>query len=106
MSEQTSCALPRAAAKAELHPWDTTQLDIAKCDRTEIVVPLYEHETAGTRPETWPDEIRRLIFKYAEAWVDDNKTRAAKAVTYGLQKHPRDRTACCVMIIHHSPRGA
>ncbi len=105
MSDQTNCTLPRAPQAAEHHPWDSTQLDIKDCDRTEIVVPLYEHEKAGTRPDSWPAEVQRLIFKYAESWVDDKKTRSVKAVTYGLQKDARDNRLCCVMIIHHSAKG-
>jgi hypothetical protein len=98
-------SMPRQAEGTELHPWETKVLDVAGCDRTEIVVALYEHETAGTRPETWPQVIQNLIFKYAGEWVDEHPERAVRAVSYAAPKYKQTDRQCCVMIIHHAPKG-
>jgi hypothetical protein len=51
-------AAPRDPAVAALRSWETGVLDIADCERTEFVVALKDGETAGTRIETWPAEVR------------------------------------------------
>jgi hypothetical protein len=104
MTEQTNCPLPRGAQTAELHPWETHALDIATCDRTEIVVTLYEHEKAGTRPESWPDAVRVLAFRQAERWIDEHAARAVRAVSYGAPRLKKDDKQVCVLILHHSPK--
>jgi hypothetical protein len=53
--------LPREPPVAALHPWQTGVLDIADCDRAEFVIALQEDESAETRIETWPAEVRAFV---------------------------------------------
>lgn len=93
----------RAAELTELHPWESKALDIAGCDRTEIVVPLNEFEKAGARPESWPDAVMRLAYREAERWIDQHKeTRGLRAISYGAPSV--DGRQVCVLILHHSPK--
>jgi len=100
-----TCALPRRPESTELHPWETKALDIAGCDRTEIVVALYEHEKAGTRFETWPAAVRVLVERELERWLAANETRAVRAVTAAAPKQKSDGRQACILVLHHSPKG-
>jgi hypothetical protein len=54
-----SCeTLPSKPALGLLPSLKSCVLDIACCDRTEFVLALRGGETAGTRIETWPPEVR------------------------------------------------
>jgi hypothetical protein len=96
--------VPRDPAVAALHPWETGVLDIANCDRTEFVVALKGGETAGTRVETWPPEVRALMDQHATRWVEENKERrTVRGMTLAAPKHHGRQS--CVLILHHSPKG-
>jgi hypothetical protein len=71
--------LPGQPAVAALHPWETGVLDIVGCHRTEFVVALKDGETAGTRIETWPAEVRAFMDEHVSHWVEDNKGRGSFA---------------------------
>ena len=99
--EAKACALPgRAVGKNDRRPWDMTVLDIAECDRLEIVLPLKPGELAGIRPETWPEEVRALAFRGATDWVDGHRERAVRAISYGVAD------GVCVLVLHHAPKAA
>jgi hypothetical protein len=95
--------LTREPAIAELPPWETGVLDIAKCDGTEFAVALNECETAGTRIETWPSEVRALIDHHVSRWIEENKeTRTIRTMTVAAPKHQGVQS--CVLILHHSQK--
>jgi hypothetical protein len=95
--------LPSKPAVGRLHPWETGVLDIANCDRTEFVLALKDGETAGTRVETWPPEVRALMDHHVRRWVEENKeTRTVRAMTLAAPKY--DGVQSCVVILHHFPR--
>jgi hypothetical protein len=78
-------------------------LDIANCQRTEFVVALNEGETAGTRIETWPAQVRAFMHQHVNRWVEENKeTRAVRAMTVAAPKY--DGVQSCVVILHHCPK--
>jgi hypothetical protein len=92
--------LPREPAIAALHRWETGVLDIASCERTEFVVSLTDGETAGTRIETWPPEVRALVEQHLNSWMEENqKARSIRAMTVAAPK--RQGIQCCVLIVHH-----
>jgi len=96
--------LPRAPAVAQLHPWETGVLDIVNCKRTEFVVALKEGETASTRTEAWPAEVRVLLHQHVTRWVERSKeTLTVRAMTVAAPKS--DGIQSCVLILHHSPKG-
>jgi len=74
-------------------------LDLSGCDRLELLINLFEHETAGLRFESWPATVRERIETMIAGWQGRNPGRALRAVTCAVL----DRN--CVMIIHHSPKG-
>jgi len=93
----------REPAASALHSWETGFLDIANCQRTEFVVALKDGETAGTRMETWPAEVRTFMDQHVSRWVEENKqTRTVRAMTVAAPKY--DGIQSCVLILHHSPR--
>jgi hypothetical protein len=95
--------LPSEPAVGKLHPWETGAVDIVKCDRTEFVVALMDSETAGTRVETWPPEVRAFMDQHVSRWVEENKeTRNVRAMTVAAPKY--NGTQSCVLILHHSPK--
>jgi hypothetical protein len=95
--------LSREPALAALRPWETGTLDIAGCDRTEFVLALKHGETAGTRPETWPPDMRMLMDQHVSRWAEDNKEkRTIRAMTVAGPKY--GTTQSCVVILHHSPK--
>jgi hypothetical protein len=95
---------PREPAASALHSWETSVLDIANCQRTEFVVALKDGETAGTRMETWPAEVRTFMEQHVSRWVEENKqTRIVRAITVAAPKY--DGIQSCVVILHHSPKG-
>jgi len=84
-----------------LHPWETGILDLADCQRTEFVVALNDGETAGTRVETRPAEIRALMDQHVTRWIDRNKdTRTVHAISVAAPKY--DGIQSCVTILHHN----
>jgi hypothetical protein len=92
--------LPREPSVAKLSPWETGTVDIAACDRTEFVLALKDGETAGTRIETWPPEVRALIDQHIARWVEENKDRLiVRAITMAGPKS--DGIQYCVVILHH-----
>jgi hypothetical protein len=96
--------LPRQPAVAALHPWQTGVLDITNCERTKFVVALTSGETAGTRIETWPAEVRTFIDQHVRRWVEENKqTRTVRAITVAAPKY--NGIQSCVLILYHSPKG-
>ena len=105
-SEPTSNeSLPRQPAVAALLPWETAVLDIANCERTEFVLALKGGETAGTRIDTWPPEVRTPMEEHVTRWVQENReTRSVRAMTVAAPKY--DGTQSCVLILHHSPKHA
>jgi hypothetical protein len=74
-------------------------LDLAGCDRLEIVVGLYEHERAGLRFETWPPKLQNDIATLIAQWIERNPTRVLRAQTCAVQER------ACVMIVHHAAKG-
>jgi predicted nucleic acid-binding Zn ribbon protein len=95
---------PCEPAVAALHPWQTGVLDITNCQRTEFVVGLNEDETAGTRIETWPAEVRALMDRHVSRWVEENnETRTVRAMTVAAPKYHGIQS--CVLILHCSPKG-
>jgi len=74
-------------------------LDLAGCDRLEIVAGLYEHERAGLRFETWPPKLQNDIASLIAQWMERNPTRVLRAQTCAVQER------ACVMIIHHHAKG-
>ena len=93
----------REPAVAALHPWQTGVLDIANCERTEFAVALADGETAGTRTETWPAEVRAFMDQHVNRWVEESKeTRNVRAMTVASPKY--GGTQSCVLILHHSPK--
>ena len=95
--------VPRERPVAALHPWETGVLDIADCQRTEFVVALKDGETAGTRVETWPPEVRALMDQHVNRWVEENsETRTVHAITVAAPIY--DGIQSCVAILHHTPR--
>jgi hypothetical protein len=95
--------LPREPAVAPLHPRETDVLDIANSERIEFAVALKDGETARTRIETWPAEVRALMNQHVTRWVEDHKdTRIVRAMTVGAAKY--DGVQSCVLILHHSPK--
>jgi hypothetical protein len=104
LGPKSSATQPSEPAVRQLRPWETGVLDIAGCDRTEFVLALEEGEVAGTRPETWPPELRALMDGDVRRWVEENKqTRTVYAITVAAPKY--DGIQCCVRILHHSPKG-
>jgi predicted nucleic acid-binding Zn ribbon protein len=96
--------LLREPAVAVLHSWQTGVLDIANSERTEFVVALKDGETAGTRMETWPAEVRAFIDQHVNRWVEENRqTRSVRAITVAAPKY--GGTQSCVLILHCSPKG-
>src|SRR6185312_17358508 len=96
-------AAPRDPAVAALHPWDTGTLDVANCQRTEFVVALNDGDSAGTRVETWPPEVRALIEQRVNRWVEENKsTHTVRAMTIAAPKY--DSIQHCVVILHLNPK--
>jgi len=88
---------------ALLRPWETGVLDLANCQRTEFVVALNDDETAGTRVETWPPEIRAFMDQHVNRWTDENKdTRTVHAITVAAPKY--DGIQYCVMILRLNPK--
>jgi len=66
-------------------------------------VALKKGETAGTRIETWPSQVRALIDQHANSWVEENKDRlTVRAMTVAAPKY--DGIQSCVVILHHSPK--
>jgi hypothetical protein len=103
--EQTtqSETLPQPPVLATMHPWETGVLNIADCERTEFVVALNEGESAGTRVEMWPAEVRAFIDQHVGRWVEDNKEKhAVHAMTVAAPRY--DGIQSCVVILHHSPK--
>ena len=95
--------VPRDPAVAVLHPWETGVLDIAHCHRAEFVVALKVGETASTRMETWPAEVRAFMDQHVNRWVEENnETRTVRAITVAAPKY--DRIQSCVLILHCSPK--
>jgi hypothetical protein len=93
----------RARAATALRPWETGVLDIADCERTEFVIALKDGETAGTRIETWPPEVRAFIDQHIARWVEENEDRhTVRAMTVAAPKY--EAIQSCVVILHHSPR--
>jgi len=96
-------ALPREPAAAALHSWQTGVLDISNSERTEFVVASKDGETAGTRMETWPAEVRAFMDQHVNRWVEENKqTRTVRAMTVAAPKY--DDVQSCVLILHHNPK--
>jgi hypothetical protein len=96
-------ALPREPAVAALHSWQTGVLDISNSERTEFVVASKDGETAGTRMETWPAEVRAFMDQHVNRWVEENKqTRTVRAMTVAAPKY--DDVQSCVLILHHNPK--
>jgi hypothetical protein len=92
----------RRPAVAALHTWQSGVLNIADCERTEFVVALNEGESAGTRIETWPAEVRAFMDQHVTRWTVENKdTRAVHAITVAAPKY--DGIQSCVTILHHNP---
>lgn len=88
---------------AALRPWETGVLNIADCERTEFAVALNNGETAGTRVESWPPEVRAFMDQHVSRWVDENnETRIVRAMTLAAPKHAGVQS--CVVILHHFPR--
>jgi hypothetical protein len=99
---QNEMLLSRPAGPAR-PPWETETLDIADCGRAEFVIALNEGESAGTRVETWPSQVRALIDQHANSWVKENKDRlTVRAMTVAAPKY--DGIQSCVVILHHSPK--
>jgi hypothetical protein len=97
---QNETRLSEPAGPAQV-PWETSVLDIAGCERTEFVVALKNGETAGTRIETWPPEVRFFIDQHVSRWVEDNKEKhATRAITVAAPKY--EGIQSCVVILHHS----
>lgn len=94
----------RALELRENAAWSTHALGIESCSRLEIVVTLYEHETASVRPDDWPQGVRAKMFRNAEEWVDTHKDRAVRAITYAIATY--DGLRACVLILHHAKKGA
>jgi hypothetical protein len=95
--------LSREPALAAFQPWETGTLDIAGCDRTEFVLALKQVETAGTRPETWPPDVRMIMDQHVSRWAEDNKDkRTIRAMTVAAPKCGTPQS--CVVILHHSPK--
>ena len=97
---ETLCGQPRVAA---LHHWETGELDVAGCDRTEFVLALAEGEAAGSRFATWPLEIQALMDVHVSRWVEENKMRTVCAITVAAPTY--SGIQCCVLILHHKPKG-
>ena len=88
---------------AALHSWQTGVLDISNSERTEFVVASKDGETAGTRMETWPAEVRAFMDQHVNRWVEENKqTRTVRAMTVAAPKY--DDVQSCVLILHHNPK--
>jgi hypothetical protein len=100
---EPSETLSRAPAVAALGPWETGVLNIARCDRTEFVVALNEDESAGTRIETWPAEVRAFMDEHLIRWVEENK-RAHNVCAMTVAAPKRAGIQSCVVILHHSPK--
>ena len=97
--------LPRRPAVAALHPWETGVPDITDCERTEFVVALKDGETASTRVDTWPAEVRALLEESVNCWIEEhNEAHAVRAMTVAAPKH--SGVQCCVVILHHVLRGS
>jgi hypothetical protein len=95
--------LPRKAAGPAQAPWETSVLDIAGCQRTEFVLALSEGESAGTRVETWPPDVRMFMDRHVHRWVEENKqTLIVRAITVAAPKY--DGVQSCVVILHHFPK--
>ena len=96
-------AAPRDLAVAALRPWVTGVLDIADCERTEFFVALKDGETAGTRVETWPPEMRTFMEQHVSRWVEENKDKhTVRAMTVAAPKY--EGIQSCVVILHHTPK--
>jgi hypothetical protein len=70
---------------------------------TEFVLALRRGETAGTRIETWPPEVRAFVEGHVSCWVEENKnTRVVRAMAIAAPKHGGVQS--CVVILHHCTR--
>lgn len=85
-----------AAAEPELLH---SALALSGCDRFEIVIGRYEHESAGLRFDSWHPEIRRRLEQELAAWQSRNADRALRAITTSAT------VTACVMVVHHARKG-
>lgn len=99
----SACTLDQRVAEERDHAaWSSGILDLARCSRLEILITLYENETAGIRPEKWPQAVQLLIEKHIAAWAEKNAAQAIRAVTFAAPKYQGQQS--CVVILHHSAK--
>jgi hypothetical protein len=91
---------PRHTARL-LAPFDATAIDLARCDRLEIVVTLYEHEHAKHGFETWPEAVQKMVRRQVEDWLAKNAARDIKCISTATI----DADRACLLIIHHDAKG-
>lgn len=99
MSDACAITAVRKMDERELGALNAAALDLRECDRLEITVTLYEHESAGLRFETWPHAVKTQIEKHLAEWATRNPTRAQRAVTTCVGP------GMCVLVLHHGKKG-
>ena len=84
-------------------PFDLTLLDLADCTRTEIILPLYEHEKAGQRMESWPAAVQVRAAREVQNCTAEQSGFVLRALTTGVIKY-RGKPSC-VLILHHAKKA-
>lgn len=92
-----------SADTAIVRAFDIATLGLDRCDRLEVIITLYEHETAGLRPESWPEPVRVRLDTEIRRWLDGRSDRVLVAVTYGIGR-VRGFPRSCVAVLHHAPK--
>lgn len=79
-------------------------IDVAGCDRLEVVAALHEHEKAGQRPHSWPPRLLAEIDGFADDWLARHPGAAVRSVTYGVGRNHKGQ-ACCVLVLHYRQKA-
>jgi hypothetical protein len=94
----------RAASSRLVKAWQANAVDIADCQRTEIVVPLLEHEHPGSmRFDGWPPAVQALIEREVERCSASRAALDLVAITSAVVRDGAKGSAC-VVLLHHRPR--